>query len=137
MAGLTEYKEEYITKVDEYLLTCGETEGIFHKTVGSSSNSYERMFDVKLPKIEGFALFIGVHKDTIYKWEKENLEFSDALEKIRGKQHEILVDGSLSGRLNPNISKMMLSSNHGYREKSDVTTDGKAININFDNSFNE
>jgi hypothetical protein len=34
-------------------------------------------------------------------------------------------------------SKLILSSNHGYREKSDVTTDGKAININFDNSFNE
>jgi len=137
MAGITEYDEKYIDSVDEYLLTCGEEEDVFHKTVGESSNSYERVWKVVLPKIEDFATFIGFHKDTVYKWAEENPEFSDALDKIRTAQHKMLVDGAVSGRYNSTISKLILSSNHGYREKSDVTTDGKAINLSFDKSFNE
>jgi hypothetical protein len=120
MAGLTEYKEEYIDEVDNYLNQCGEEEDIFHKTRGDNTNGFERVWKVDLPKIEGFAYYLGVHKDTIYKWEKENPKFSDALEKIRLKQHNMLVDGALSGRYNSTISKLMLSSNHGYKEKSET-----------------
>lgn len=131
------YDPKYIDMVDEYLSTCGEEEDVFHKTVGESSNSYERVWKVKLPKIEDFAMMIGVNKTTLYEWENVHPQFSNALDKIRGKQHQMLIDGATSGRYNSTISKLILSSNHGYREKSDVTTDGKAINLSFDNSFNE
>ncbi len=137
MAGITQYKEEYIQKVEDYLLTCGDEFDEFHKTRSDSSNSYERIVNVNLPMIEGFAEYIDVHKDTLYKWEKENPDFSDALDKIRKVQHNMLVKGGVSNRYNPAITKLMLMNNHGYKEKSDVTTDGKAININFDNSFSE
>lgn len=126
-----------IDKVDEYLLTCGEDEDVFHKTRSDSSNSYERVWKVKLPKIESFAMYLGVNRDTITDWESKYPDFSVALDKIRLKQHDMLIDGATSGRYNSTISKLILSSNHGYVERKDVTSDGKAININFDSSFNE
>lgn len=119
--------QKTIDKVDEYLLTCGEEEDIFHKTRGDASNGYERVWKVKLPKLETFALYLGVNKDTIVDWESKYPEFSVALDKIRLKQHDMLIDGATSGRYNSTISKLILSSNHGYKERNDTTSDDKPI----------
>jgi hypothetical protein len=82
---------------------------------------------VNLPSIEGFAEFLRVSKDSLYEWKKLYKDFSDALDEIMVKQHNALVSGGLSGTYSPVIAKLLLSSNHGYREKSDLTTDGKAL----------
>lgn len=129
------YDPKFVQKVDEYLATCVDEEDEFHKTRGEKSDTFERTLKVHLPKVEGFALFIGVHKDTLYAWAKENDEFSDALQKIIVLQHNILVDNALSGNYNPLIAKLMLSHNHGYKEKSDMTTNDESIKIVFDNAF--
>jgi hypothetical protein len=86
--------------------------------------------NVNLPKIEGFAQYIGVHKDTITEWKKKYDDFSVALDKIRTEQHNRLVDNGLSGRYNPVITRLILANNHGMREKSDVTTGGEKITVN-------
>ena len=126
----TDYKEEYILKVDEYLEQNTDEEV---QVVKQSSEKYE-MFDnklkVKLPTIEGFARYIGVNKTTLYEWEQVQPEFSNALDKIRQEQQERLINSGLSGDYNSTIAKLILSSNHGMREKSDMTTDGKAIKGN-------
>jgi len=119
----------FIDKVDEYLATCVDEEREFHKTRGDKSDSFERIVKVNLPKIEGFAQYIGVHKDTLIEWEKKSDEFSVALNKIRTEQHNRLMDNGLSGGYNPMITRLILATNHGYREKSDVTTDGDKINF--------
>lgn len=122
-----EYKEKYISRVDEYL-ELNQDEEI--QVVKQSSEKYE-VFDnklkVKLPTIEGFALFIGVSKRVLYEWEKIYPEFMHALDKIRTEQHNRLVNSGLSGDYNSTIAKLMLSSNHGMREKSDMTTNDKDI----------
>ena len=57
-----EYNPDYILKVDEYLELNKDEEV---QVIKQSSEKYE-MFDnklkVKLPTVEGFALFIGVSK---------------------------------------------------------------------------
>jgi len=133
----TTYDPKYIDMVDEYLLTTGITEKEFHKTRSDNSNSYEREYDVNVPKIQGFSAYINQPLRTLGEWENNHPEFLRALDKIREAQHNMIVDGMASGKISQVLGKLMLSSNHGYREKSDVTTDGKAININFDSSFNE
>jgi hypothetical protein len=133
----TEYLQEYCDKVDEYIAERADEEYEYHKTRGEKSDSYERKIKVKLPTIEGFALFIGVSKRVLYEWEAKYPEFLHALDKIRTEQHNRLIDWGLSGDYNPTIAKLILSSNHGMREKSDVTTDGQAINVTFDSSFNK
>ena len=126
-----------VKKVDEYLDTCIDEVEIFEKTVGDKSTSYERILKTNIPSIAGLAIYLDLSKDTIYAWAREYPEFSYALEKVSRLQEQKLINGSVAGTYNSTISKLIMSSNHGYKEKSDVTTDGKAININFDNSFNE
>ena len=103
-----EYKEEYIASVDEYL------------------EQYKDLGDIT-PTKEGFAIFIGTTKPTIYSWAKKHKEFLYALEKIESQQGRDLQNSGLEGKYNPTITKLMLSANHDMREKSDVTTDGKEI----------
>lgn len=123
----TDYDPSMIQKVDEYLLECTEWWEEFHKTRGEKSDTYERIAHVKLPMIEGFCEYLDVSKNALYQWAEKYSDFNDALDKIRLKQHNVLADGGVSGRFNPVITKLMLSNNHGYREKSDVTTDGKEL----------
>ncbi len=124
-----EYKEEYIKRVDEYLETRQDDEYEFHKTRGEKSDSYEEKVRVRLPTIEGFALFIGVSKQAMYRWEVDRPEFRNALDKIRQEQMQRLLDKGLSGEYNAVIAKLVLSANHGLREKADVTTDGKELKV--------
>lgn len=76
--------------------------------------------------IEGLALHLGTHKDTVYAWEKEHAEFSDVTKRVRTTKSFSLQNGSLKGKLNPQISKLLLG-HEGYRETQDITSDGKAL----------
>jgi hypothetical protein len=111
----SEFKEEYIAKADEYLELSRDTENENGK------------LKVKLPTIEGFSLFLDVNKTSLYEWEKINPDFSNALDKIRKEQHDRLINNGLSNDYNSTIAKLVLSSNHGYKEKSDVTSNDEKI----------
>lgn len=116
MARPCEYKEEYIEKADEYLK-------------GKQDLISQNEKTVSLPTIEGFALFLGVNKTSLYEWEKKNPLFSNALNKIRTEQQERLINQGLAGNYNSTIAKLILSANHGMREKTetDITSGGKAF----------
>lgn len=94
-----------------------------------------------LPTIEGLALELGIHRDTVYAWEEagekspeeENYsellaEFSDIVKELRSAQAEKLIQNGLQTRYNPMMAKLMLSK-HGYVEKSeqDITSKGDKI----------
>lgn len=125
----SEYKEEYIDKVDEYL-EANQDEEVQVVKQSNSEKGYE-MYDnklkVKLPTIEGFARYIGVSKKTLYNWRDEHPEFLHALEEIEAEQKERLLNMGLSGDYNSTIAKLILSSNHDMKEKTDVTTQGEKI----------
>ena len=134
MADSSHFKKKYIKMVDKYLEECEDTEGEFHKTRGDNSDSYEQTIEVKLPSVEGFVIWlrntkkIKLVRKTLYNWAKTNEDFATALEKIKDEQLTRLINKGLSGKYHPVIAKLMLSSNHGMREKSDVTSDDKPIN---------
>ncbi len=143
----TKYLEEYNNKVDEYLELHQDKE--LERVGLKSEKGYEKIeyvLRVNLPTIEGFARFIGVNKTTLYEWDKKYPDFSNSLDKIRIEQQTRLINEGLAGNYNPTIAKLILSSNHGMREKTeqDITTGGKEINaINYivpngtDNKTNE
>lgn len=83
-----------------------------------------------IPSIAGLACVIGVCRDTVHEWAKDENkpEFSDIIRQLSTAQERKLLNGGLSGACNPMISKLVLSK-HGYQEK--VQQD----NISSDNSM--
>jgi hypothetical protein len=108
--------------VDEYLTKCKD------KKIGM------RGLEVKLPKREGFAIFLRVTRQTLDNWSKEHTEFFDALSKIDLEQKERLINSGLSGAYNPTIAKLVLSANHGMVEKSETALSGS---LNLGNILNK
>jgi uncharacterized Zn finger protein len=85
--------------------------------------------NMKMPKIESFAIRLNVSKKTLYNWGDEHPEFLHALEKIMLYQGERLIDDGIYGgkEVNATIVKLLLQNNHGYKERTDVTTDDQKM----------
>lgn len=91
-----------------------------------------------LPTIEGFALWLGVHRDTLYEWAKHEPIFSDTLRNIEHVQKQQLInDGIYGGKeVNATIVKLLLQNNHGMREKTETELSG-GITVMFHNSLKQ
>lgn len=85
-------------------------------------------FVVKLPKAEGLALHLGVSRDCLYKWAEQHKEFLYILERINQIQADRVINEALAGNYNPLIAKLLLGK-HGYKDRSDLTSDDKPIAI--------
>lgn len=108
----SKYNPDFINEVDKYLETTGKKQK-------------------HLPKIESFAIWLDVNKDTLYEWKKKYKEFSDALEKIMRRQAEQLIDDGIYGgkEVNVTIIKLLLQNNHGMKERLDQTTNEKDLPV--------
>lgn len=130
MARPTVYSSAIIKKTKEYIDICGDDIYEYHKTRGDKSDTYERRVKVSLPTIEGLALHLGVRRSTVYEWRDRYPAFSDTLDALLATQAVMLQNGGISGDYNPLITKLILSHNHGMKERSDLTTDDKPIETN-------
>jgi len=126
----TKYSADILKKTFEYLANCEDEVFTFHRTEGMTSNTFERRVKVNLPSIEGLSIYLNVHRDTIQEWRSKHPEFSVALEKLNALQCQRLIQGGLSGDYNPTIAKLVLSANHGMKERVDQTTDDKPLPAN-------
>lgn len=108
----TKYTPEMISKVDEYLSTCGREQ-------------------TELPTLEGFGIYLDVSTDSLTNWSKQYKEFFGSLKKILQYQKKQLInDGIYGGKeVNSTIVKLILQNNHDMREKVDNTTDDKPISF--------
>ena len=110
----TKYTEEILDKARYYL------------------KNYEECGDV-IPSHIGLSLYIEICTSTVYDWasQKEKKPFSDILDQILNKQHQVLITKGLTGEFNSNICKLVLGK-HGYHDKQDHTLDIKPM-VSFDN----
>jgi hypothetical protein len=122
MARPTDYSPEIIKKTQLYLDNCVDDVKEFHKTRGDKSDTYERIVNVKIPTIEGLAVYLGITRETIYDWESQESkkEFSYITARLRSQQASELISKGLSGDYNPTIAKVLLTK-HGYREGIEST----------------
>jgi hypothetical protein len=129
----TLYSEDVLINTKAYLDSCEDVE--LERDQGQRT---EYKLNVKLPTVQGLAVHLGVSRDTIYEWATVHGEFSGTIELLLAKQGDKLINQGLAGNYNPTIAKLMLSSNHGMKEKSetDVTSGGDKITFGW-NAHND
>lgn len=94
--------------------------------------------DEVIPSVEGLSQYIKIARSTIYEWQKDEdkCQFSDILEQIQVRQGQILINMGLTGKFNPQITKLVLGK-HGYSEKADTTLSNKeGESFKTDSTFN-
>lgn len=106
----TSYDVSFIEKVEDYLQTTGKEQ-------------------TSLPTIEGFAIYLGVSRDSLYEWAKKYPKFSDTLKIIELRQKQQLIDDGIYGgkEVNATIVKLLLQNNHGMKERLDQTSADEKI----------
>lgn len=105
----TDYRPKYIKAVAEYIDHCNNT-----------PEGEER----QLPSRVGLALLLKVDVDTLSNWGKVKPKFFSALNDLDATQQLHLINRSFNGTGNANIGKMLLSANHGLREKTEIEHSG-------------
>ena len=90
------------------------------------TTKYKSLGD-EIPTIMGFSDFVGVTEKTIRNWGVEHEEFLPALERLKSKQHQVLINKGLKGEFQPAIAKLLLCSNHGHKERTDTTSADEKI----------
>lgn len=136
MSNITEYKEKYIKEVDKYLKKNKDRYTKFLKQKNKDYSTYESRLKVKLPTIVGFAIYLNVSEKSLYNWADVRPKFRVALNKIKNEQKQRLINSGLAGIYNSTIAKLILSSNHGMKERIDNTTDDEPINNFSDEQIN-
>lgn len=127
----TKYTPELLAKAKKYLDWCEKNPIEIKKTKSTigddkESLSVEKELRPRLPNVAGFAKYIGTVRDTCYEWAKEHKEFSDTLEEVQNAFEDFLWENGSTGQSHSSIAKLGLA-HRGYREKQDVTTDGKVL----------
>lgn len=77
------------------------------------------------PTKAGFAIMIGVDRDTLKEWAKVHPEFSAAYKKAESFQEHFLVTNGLKGLVNTAFGIFTAKNVLGWRDKSEVEHSGK------------
>jgi hypothetical protein len=83
----------------------------------------------QIPMIDGLALELGIHRDTVNDWERKYPEFSDIVRTLMTHQGRKLMNGSLSGEFRERTATLALSSNHGLvaKTQTDITSSDETM----------
>lgn len=115
-----EYDPAYHLTQTRLYLDGGVREIQMYSTIDS------KYIKVKLPQVASLASFMKVGRNTIYEWMKVYPDFRDTIEELLAQQEEMLIEYGLNNNFNSSITKLLLGT-HGYRDKTDVTTNNKDI----------
>ena len=98
------------------------------------AQAYEYIKDYKvhghmIPSIEGLAMVLDLHRDTLYDWAKQKDKgFSDILGKLLQAQNFWLIQNGLNNTFNAAITKLVLGK-HGYHDsmKQDIVSSDESM----------
>lgn len=136
---------EVIKKVDEDQANDFPT---LEESVSKSEKKGPKMFKtimvdvLKRPRLVNharLAVNLQVVKSTMYEWSKPHDEddeemiklresFSNCLGQIANLQETMLVEYGADGKYNSAVANRILAACHDYKDRTDVTTNGKELN---------
>lgn len=84
---------------------------------------WQKILKEAIPTVAGLSVVLGVSRETIYAWadQDDKREFSDVVAELQSIQERVLLSHGLFGNYNSTIAKLILSSKHGYAERTEHT----------------
>ena len=120
MARLLEYTPEVITKLKEYFDRPYEQIDVVEMTEKpDGTETKQKVRGCKFPTIEGFCVSIGIHKQTLHNWMKDNKELFDVYSQCKQRQMDILITNTLNGNYKENFAKFVAMNLYGMKEKTE------------------
>lgn len=138
------YKPEYVKELIEYFsispyrqvnkkitekLESGDSKVLEIAQFDESGRAINETSD--FPTFAGFAISIGVHRDTLVEWSKNYAEFSDAYKKAKDYQENWLAVNGNRGLLPPAFAIFTAKNILGWRDKQpdevDVVVNNHAL----------
>lgn len=84
-----------------------------------------------IPDIEGMACFIGTDRETMFKWEQNNLNgLSNTVKRAKNIIAACKKQLALRGKIPPIVFATDMNNNHGYTQKQEVVITPQNDNIN-------
>ncbi|MEI6745740.1 MAG: terminase small subunit [Methylococcaceae bacterium] len=120
MGRPTKYKPEYCQQIINHF-----SNNEAYVVLNNDDDDTKRKAFLNRPiTMYGFAQKIGVDVDTVANWANardengrlENPDFFSAYKAAMTMQAAMILEGSMAGVYNPNISALILKNNHGYRD---------------------
>lgn len=129
-AGQNEYDVDPFcdaNKIYEYLNWCERTHEL--RPFQIAPDKVILHSDPELPSIAGLAMYCGVTKERIQRYALRNRDYREALTVLSHMQEQYLVKYGVSGRYNNKITAILLTTKHGYVDKSIRDNDVRAAGI--------
>lgn len=128
MARPAKYKKEYCKKMFDFF---NIPHTFMEEITKIGKDGEEKILGVEkpniLPTFEKFAVNIGVHRETLGNWTKENKEFFDTYKKCKNLQKDMLNDLGMRGFYNPTYTIFVA------KNITDMTD--KVVNENINKEF--
>lgn len=141
----TEYEPKYCKEMMEYFTVKPyeiKKVDVFNKK-GECTGQTEILDANDLPLFSGFAVKIGVHRETLLNWSKEYPEFGYVYKICKDIQDTNLLTNGLKGLYNSSYAGLVSKNWLNMKDKKDVTTNNQPIKANtyvvpaFNNTFTE
>jgi hypothetical protein len=133
MARPTEFKTEYTDELFQYFAEGVKTRTDIETYQKPDGEEYEievpSSRQPEFPTLAGFAIKIGVNRDTLLEWAKHNKDFEQVYKMAKEFQEHYLVNRGLTAQVNPRFAMFFLINNCGYRTKHAEDSDQVNINI--------
>lgn len=126
----TDYKPEYVEALIEYFSEPPYKE-VMKKIVTKDGDVVEvpeyEATDFK--SLAGFAVSIGVHRETLLNWTKQYPDFFDAYKRAKEYQENFLLINGNKELIHPAFSIFTAKNIIGYRDRQPDEVDKTVINI--------
>jgi len=124
----TKYDKKYCDEIMDYfdIEPHFETPVIITYKDGTTKEEV-KFLPSDLPTLAGFAVKIGVHRDTLNEWSKNNPEFSVAIKRAKECQENILITNGLQNLYAQPFAIMASKNILNWRDKKDITSDDEKL----------
>lgn len=91
---------------------------------------------VRPPTLAGYAVSIGVRRETLWAWGKQHTEFDEAVGIAKSIEQQILIEQGLLGAYNPGVVALCLKNLQGWTDRVEETHKG-SVTLHFDKQDEE